>query len=106
MKSLVEYPLTSGGSIVVEVSVDETEGVVRATRPGEIAARASQTFEEALDLVKPAIQSVISKLQDFKGPSEISVEFGVKLGAKVGAVLASADAESNFKVTLGWKCEL
>ena len=101
MKSLVEYSLASGGSIIVEVG--EADGVVRATRPGEIAARASHTLEEALDAVKPAILSVISKLQNINAPGQISVEFGIKLGAKVGAVLASADAESNFNVTLSWK---
>jgi Trypsin-co-occurring domain 1 len=27
----------------------------------------------------------------------------VKLSAKAGAILASADAEANYKVTLSWK---
>jgi predicted RNase H-like HicB family nuclease len=66
----------AGGSIIVEVNVDDIEGVVRAVRPGEIAAKAGQTFEEAIDLIKPAIMSVISNLQDLDAPGQINVEFG------------------------------
>ena len=104
MKRLIEYPLTAGGSIVVEVDEVEEAGVVQVAR-GEIAAKASQTFEEALDTVKPAILSVISKLKELNAPGQIGVEFGVKLGAKAGAVFSSADAEAHFKITLTWKRE-
>jgi Trypsin-co-occurring domain 1 len=103
MKRLIEYPLEAGGSILVEVDEPEEEGVVRAARPGEIAARASQTFEDALDVIKPAISSIISKLQVLSAPGQIGVEFGIKLGAKAGAFFTSADAEANFKITLTWK---
>jgi hypothetical protein len=102
VKQLIEYPLVAGGSVVVEVEEREEAGVVRVAR-GEIAAKASQTFEEALDAVKPAILSVITKLKEISAPGQIGVEFGIKLGAKAGAVFSSADAEANFKVTLSWK---
>ena len=46
MKRLIEFPLEEGGSIVVEVDEPAPEGgVVRAARPGEVAAKAGQTFE-------------------------------------------------------------
>jgi len=55
MKRLIEFPLQDGGSIVVEVDEPASEGgVTRAARPGEIAARASQTFEAALERIQPA----------------------------------------------------
>ena len=103
MKNLIEYPLVGGGSVLVEVEEREGEGVVRAARPGEIAARASQTFEDALDSIRPAIASLMSKLKDLNAPGQIGVEFGIKLGAKAGAVFTSADVEANFKVSLTWK---
>jgi NTP-dependent ternary system trypsin peptidase co-occuring protein len=103
MKSLIEYPLVGGGSVLVEVDQPEAEGVVRAARPGEIAARASQTFEDALDSIRPAIASLMSKLKELSAPGQIGVEFGIKLGAKAGAVFTSADVEANFKVSLTWK---
>lgn len=102
MKHLVEYPLAAGGSVLVEVEEAEGEGFVRAAR-GEIATKASQTFEEAIEAVKPAILSVIAKLRELSSPGEIGVEFGIKLGAKAGAFFSSADAEATFKVTLTWK---
>jgi NTP-dependent ternary system trypsin peptidase co-occuring protein len=102
MKHLVEYKLESGGSVFVEVDELEAGGIVRAAR-GEIAAKASQTFEDAIDAVKPAILSVVSKLKEMSMPGQIAVEFGIKLGAKAGAVFSSADAEATFKITLTWK---
>jgi hypothetical protein len=107
MKHLIEFPLEDGGSILIEVEVEETEGgIVPAARPGEIAAKAEQTFEAALDKVKPVASAVIAKLRDLSDlPDEVGVEFGIKLGAKAGAFIASADSEANFKVTLTWKCK-
>ncbi|HEY6801972.1 MAG TPA: CU044_2847 family protein [Pyrinomonadaceae bacterium] len=102
MKHLIEYSLADGGSIFVEVDEPESEGIVRAAR-GEIATKASQTFEDAIDAVKPAIMSVISKLRELSAPGQIGVEFGIKLGAKAGAFFSSADAEATFKVTLTWQ---
>ncbi len=41
MKRLIEFPLEEGGSILMEVGEPAPEGgVVRAARPGEIAAKA------------------------------------------------------------------
>jgi hypothetical protein len=105
MKSLVEYPLAGGGSFLVEVEAPEAEGLVRAARPGEMAAKASQTFEAALDTIKPAISSLVAKLKEVSTPGQVGVEFGIKLGAKAGAVFTSADMEANFKVSLTWKID-
>jgi len=107
MKRLIEFPLENGNSILVEVDEPEPEGgVVKAARPGEIAAKATQTFEAALEKVKPAAAAIISKLRDLADPpDEMEVEFGLKLSADAGAFLASAGAEANYTVTLTWKRE-
>ena len=110
MKRLVEFPLQEGGTLLVEV--DEPEGyaetttrggVVKASRPSEIADKAKDTFEDALDKIKPAAQSIIGKLRELHdAPDEIGVEFGIKLSAEAGAFIASAGVEANYKVTLKW----
>jgi Trypsin-co-occurring domain 1 len=102
LKTLIEYPIEGGGSIVVEVNEAE-EGVVRAARPGEIAARATQTFESALDIIKPAAAAIVGKLRTLSEVDQVGVEFGIKLGAKAGVYIASTDTEANFKISLTWK---
>lgn len=73
--------MEDGGSIVVEVDEPAPEGgVVRAARPGEIAAKAGQTFEAALERIKPATGTIIAKLRGLSDPpDEAVVEFGLKM---------------------------
>jgi len=105
MKRLIEFPLDDGTSILVEIDEPEPEGgVVKAARPGEVIARAQQTFSQALDKVKPAASTIIQKLRGLSDPpDEIEVEFGLKLNAESGAFVASAGIEANYTVTLKWK---
>jgi len=103
MNQLVEFPLQDGNSIIVEVDEPGDAGLVRAARPGEIVAKAQQSFEDALDQVKPAASAIIAKLRNLHdGPDEISVEFGIKLSAEAGAFIAAAGIEANYKVALKW----
>jgi hypothetical protein len=48
---MVEVPLEGDGSMLVEVELDEEEqdGMVPAAGVGEMAARATQTLQEALE---------------------------------------------------------
>jgi hypothetical protein len=105
MKHLIEFPLEDGSSILVEVDEAESAGgVVRAARPGEIAEKAGQTFEAAIDKVKPAAAAIIDKIRSLHdAPDEVEVQFGLKLNATAGAVVASAAMEANYSVTLKWK---
>ena len=105
MKCLIEFPLEDGGSIWVEVEEpDPPGGVVRAANPREMMAKAGQTFEEALDKIKPAADVLVAKLRGLSDPpDEMAVQFGLKLSAEAGAVVASAGVEANYTVTLTWK---
>jgi Trypsin-co-occurring domain 1 len=105
MKRLVEFPLEDGGSIVVEVDEPGPEtGFEQVSRPGEIAEKAGQTFEVALEKIRPAAVAIVAKLIDLpRRPDEITVQFRIKLGGQVGAFVASADAEANYAVTLTWR---
>ena len=103
MNSLIEFPLEDGSSIWVEVRDTETGGLVPAAR-GDLPARAAQTFESALERVRPAAQTVIQKLRDLPDtPDEIEVEFGLKLSAEAGAIIAAGGVEANYRVVLKWK---
>jgi hypothetical protein len=105
VKSLIEFPLEKGGSIMAEVDQAEPDGsIVRHGHPGEIAVKASQTFESALERIKPAAGAIIAVLRALGDPpDQVGVEFGLKLSAESGAFIASAGVEANFKVTLTWK---
>jgi hypothetical protein len=108
VKRLVEFPLEDGSSLLVEVDEPVPEGgVVRAARPGEVAEKATQTFEAALAKIKPMAGAIFTTLQDLaQCPEQIQVEFGVKITASAGAVLASAGVEGTYKVTLTWRSGL
>lgn len=99
---LLEVPVENGGSLVVEVNENDVPSDLQlASKPGEIAARASQTLEQALDQVKPAIGAVLDKIRTF-APDKVTVEFGLVLGAETGVIVAKGTAEVHFTVTLGW----
>jgi len=104
MKKLIEFPVKDGESIVVEVDEAEPEGgMVRVTRLGDAIETASQTFEAAMERIRPALASIVTIVRDINEPNEIGVEFGIKMSAKAGVVIASTDAEANFAVKLTWK---
>ena len=68
--------------------------------------KAQETFEAALDKIRPAAQTIIQKLRALHDPpDQIQVEFGLKLNAQAGAFIAAASTEANYKVTLTWKRE-
>jgi hypothetical protein len=106
MKRLIEFPLEDGTTILVEVDVPEESGMVPATRGEWGVLKAQQTFEVALDKIRPAAQTIIQKLRTLHDPpDQIQIEFGLKLNAQAGAFIAAAGTEANYKVTLTWKRE-
>lgn len=104
MKRLIEFPLEDGSTILVEVDEPEpTGGVERVARPGEVF-RTQIPFEQALSKIRPVAEHIITHLHSLRNsPDEVGVEFAFKLSAKADIIIASADTEGNFKVTLTWK---
>ena len=109
MKQLVEFPSESGEPILVEV---EDMGLAGETRRGlsttAVVERAQSSFEDALEKARPMATGLVGKLRtigDATGslPDEVQVEFGIVLNAEAGAILASASAGANYKVTMTWK---
>ena len=109
MKQLTEFKLADGSAIVVETEEPEPPGGITraAKKPGEVLEEAKQTFEAALEKIQHATESAIINLRDLSvQPDEITMEFGFNLSAQFGAVIASASAEANYKVTLSWSRKL
>jgi hypothetical protein len=104
MKQLIEFSLETGDTILVEIEKPQSgSGVVPAGRAGEIVAKASQNFEAALGKIKPAAETIITKLRELSDtPDKIQVEFGVNLSADAGAIIAATGVKANFKVILAW----
>lgn len=104
MKKIVEFTLPDGSSIFAEVDQPpEHDGLV-GVNPTEMAVKAQQTFDQALENVKPIASTIISKLRELNQPAdEVEVKFGIKLTAEAGAVIAMAGAEVNYEITLKWK---
>src|ERR687893_3121621 len=109
MRRVVEFPSESGEPILVEV---EDVGLGGETRRGlstsAVVERAQTSFEDALEKAKPMATGLVGKLRaigDAAGnpPDEVQVEFGIVLNAEAGAILASASAGANYKVTMTWK---
>jgi len=106
MNYLIEFPFEDGNSVIVEVNeLEPAGGITRVGRADEIA-KASQTFESAIERIKPGAEVIIAKLRSLsEPPDEVEVAFGLKLDAKIGAFIASSGIEANYTVTLKWKRE-
>jgi hypothetical protein len=97
---LIKYKLEDGGEILVEVASPEV-GLIRVARPENIPIDAADTFQKALDKIKPIANAVKTKLDDIPY-DEISVEFALKLTANAGAILTSMGADATFRVNIKW----
>jgi hypothetical protein len=104
VKRLIEFPLESGGYVLVEVTESEaSDSLGRIGREDELLQKSQQTFEAALDGIKPIASTLINKLRSLNQPAdEVQVKFGLKMSAEAGAVIASASIEGNYEITLKW----
>ena len=104
---LMEVPLTSGQTVIVEVDRQEIpSGLVLASNdPCAVAVKATETLEHALGKVKPALQAVSTwqSQQASTSPDECCVEFGLKLGGETGVIIAKGTANVHFAVKPTWK---
>ena len=106
MKRLISFPLEAGGSVLIEAEAEAEPGatVTRTLHPGDVIETARNTFETALEAIKPAVLAVASKLHSFPDvPESVEVEFGLKFAGQAGAFIASASTEAQFRVKVVWK---
>jgi Trypsin-co-occurring domain 1 len=88
----------SGSDEVLVFEVDRGEIsddlVLASPQPGQIAARAQVTLDEALEKLKPSLRKAVHLLKEMA--SETEVEFGLKIGGETGVIVAKGTAEVNF----------
>jgi hypothetical protein len=103
MAYVIEFPVDAGGNLLVQAGVDDLPDTLElaSLRSGEVAIRARESVETAIDQLKPAINAVTARLKAMSA-DQVAVEFGVVLGAETGAVIAKGTAEVHFTVTLSW----
>ena len=106
MREMIEYPLESGGSVLVAVE-DVSGQVTRGwadDRSRRVSEQASDTFEAAVAKVRPAADAMLASLSGLRStPHEITVEFAVQLTAAAGICIATLGSTANFKISLTWK---
>lgn len=105
MAKLVEFDVGDGETILIEVDEVESDEIEPVSRnPGEIAAKARQTFTEAIDDISPMIRALKKRLNALTDPAdEVEVKFSVKLSGEIGAVVTKVGGEATYEVTLKWK---
>lgn len=113
MRDVLRFPLADGGEIAidaVDVVGQEQSGMGRAglgdsaaRAASRAAARASMTYDQALDGVRRAADATMRQFARMATrPSEVEVEFSVRLSADAGAVITSVAAEAQLRVRLMW----
>lgn len=104
MRELAEFSLNDGTTFLVEVDEPPSAAIERAALPtGQMVFKAQQSFEEALERVKPVASTIISKLRSLNTPAdEVEVKFGLKLTADAGAIFTSVGGEVTYEITLKW----
>jgi hypothetical protein len=104
MKRLISFPLETGGNVLIEVEEEAGAAVTRGLHPSDVIETVGNSFEAALEAIKPATIAVASKFRNFAdAPEDIEVEFGLKFAGQAGAFIASASTEAQFRVKLVWK---
>lgn len=107
-KEVAQFSLEDGTKFLVEVEEPEAVAVERvAINTGQMVLQARQTFEEAIDTVKPVASVLVTRLRrGMTMPAdEVEVKFGLKLTAETGAIFTSISGDVNFEITLKWKEE-
>jgi hypothetical protein len=100
---VAEMALDGGEFVLLEVSEHDGSGVARVGRGAALARGATETLQQALAQVRPALDAVVGTTRALATPPEsVTVEFGIKLTAEAGVVVARGTAEANFTVTVSW----
>jgi hypothetical protein len=102
--SFVEVPVSSGGSVTVEV--DESNGG-RTMRGGgngaQLVEQSTRTLEESLGGIGGALEHIVAELRHASEVKTVKVELGLRLTGEAGFVVAKCGAEANFRVVVRWE---
>jgi hypothetical protein len=105
MNNLVEYQLSDGGSIFIEV--EENNNTLMGGQPVSMGGQIIRSANEMLNLYAPLVnfaKDFKEKVKDtISDADSITLEFGAKIGADIGCIIAKSQVEANFKVSISWK---
>jgi len=104
MSEIVEFRLESGERVYLEAAEEPGLGPRPAGRR-EAVRKASETFEAALEKVKPAARAVVEAFREFNQPDEIGLEFGIEFKTSANVFVLTGEANAAFKLSLKWKSD-
>ena len=107
MTRLVEFTSDEG---TIYIEVDEKLPLPKPkpedeliSRTDQIAVKATQSFEDALNGIKPVANAIINKVKSLNEPADqVEVKFGIKMTVGLGAIIASGSVDVNYEITLKW----
>lgn len=105
MSRYVEFDLPDGSTVVIES--DGPDGGVGKAGLDEVAERARETFEQAVENARNAALVIVDKVRGlYDSPDEIEVTFGLKASGELNTlVVAKAGIEASYSVRLTWRQE-
>lgn len=103
MPAYVELEVTPGSTLLVEAPPSSENLLVDAGRAEDLSGKAVSTLAAALDSIRAAGASVISRMRNMEHrPDEITLEFAIQLAAEAGVVIASTSATANMRISFKW----
>ena len=110
MSKYLEFPLPSGGNILIETPDDRKSGAsgfVRSTDHNEGADKAVQSFETSIESVRATADVLVRQLNSLSTPpDELELFFNLKAVGELGTlVVGRTNSDANFNVTLKWHRE-
>jgi hypothetical protein len=102
-QQFVEFDLGEGKTVLVAGPATDPGRAALVAR-GQVVERASQTFREALDAVRPIAGDIFDTIANLaQRPDEVQVELSISLKANAGVVLATVGTEGAIKLVLKWR---
>jgi hypothetical protein len=107
-KAIAQFQLEEGSDITVLFSVPNPKkgnALEEAADVGQLVYRAKQTLGEALEVVQPVAETIMSRfIGGLTTPAkEVEVKFGLTLTAEAGAIFTSIGGDVTFEITLKWE---
>lgn len=96
---ILKVPLEEGSDEFIEVEVDEGTLLARGG-----SRNATFNLSGSWDRILPAVRMIFGKFRHLDvAPQEVSLEIGLKVGGETGLVVAKANAEALYRLTLTWR---
>jgi hypothetical protein len=106
--AIAEFQLEEGSNVTALFTVPKPkkkDALEESADVGQLVHRARQTLGEALDVVQPVANTIMSRcVTGLTTPAkEVEVKFGLTLTAEAGAIFTSVGGDVTFEITLKWE---